>query len=377
MTGLVLTGGGARAAYQAGVLRGVIEIWPDEKFPFRIITGTSAGAINGGFLGASLDRYRESIHALWDLWNNLELKDVFDTGAPSLFLTGLKMVRDLVLGGLVHRTETNHLLDNTPLKQLIERNIDCQKIQEFVREGILHGFAVTATNYSSGTAVTFFDGASSITDWIRTYRMSRRTTISPTHILASAAVPLFFPPVSLEKSFYGDGSLRSQTPLSPAIHLGAKRLFVIGVRYPRSLQTVIKSNEQAMSRVVLADIAGVMLNATFLDAVDADLERLERINQTLQHHKVEESTSSGDHLRQIPTLVLRPSQDLGALAAAQLNEFPRNMRYLFRGLGVSKFKGWELLSYFAFHRSYTAKLLTLGYQDALNQKEEILSFLKP
>ena len=377
MLGLVLTGGGARAAYQAGVLRGIAEITGSERLPFQVLTGVSAGAINGVALAADAERdFKASTEKLWSTWHELTVHDVFRTDPASLVGIGARWVRDLGLGGFLGGTASSFLLDTAPLRDLLASRIDFGKVRAHVDSGRVRGVAVSATNYFSGTAVTFFDAHPDVQPWYRTTRIAKRTRLELDHVLASSAIPIFFPPVRIAGSHYGDGCIRLSAPLSPAIHLGADRIIAIGIRYFRSQETTIRLNEGIYpDSVPLVSIVGVLLNAVFLDSLETDLERLERINRTIQLLDQERLGAHPDRLRTIPILAIKPSRDLGSLASEQFMRFPRALRHLLRGLGASDDKGWDLLSYLAFDTAYTGRLLELGYEDALGQKAEIEAFI--
>ena len=364
--GLVLTGGGARGAYQVGVLRGIAELLGGslDSTPFRVLAGVSAGAINASFLATQASDFAAATEGLWQLWARLHMDGVFDTSPAALSRNGARLVAELGLGGLVRTRRVNHLLDTKPLRRLLEQEVRADVIAEKVRRGVLHGVAVTATNYDTGAAVTFFQGPAEAAGWCRSARMAVRGDITPEHVLASAALPVFFPPVTVAGHAYGDGCIRMTAPLSPAIHLGADRILAIGIRYPRPAETTLRLQEQAAppGPTSLADIAGVLLNAVFLDALETDLERMERINRTVA--LIPEARRSEHTLRHVPVLAIRPSQDLGRLASTRFDAFPMPVRHLLRGLGASQETGWDLLSYLAFDSAYTEALLELGRRDA-------------
>lgn len=376
-TALVLTGGGARGAYQAGVLRGIAELLgPDAgSFPFSILTGVSAGAINASFLAAQPGAFDAGARALCELWATLQPKSVIKTDALTIGKLGARWFRDLTSGGSLGRERITHLLDSSPLRKFLGDKIDFEQIQRNIRTRGLRAVSCTATNYTTGTAMTFFDGEDDIAPWTRSARLGKRERLGVDHVLASAAIPIFFGPVRLGNAYFGDGGIRMGTPLSPAIHLGAERILAVGIRYCRPNEEVYELNEAAEAgSLTLADIAGVLLNALFLDALDADAERLLRINQTVELLHPERLAAHPYHLRRIPFLALRPSRDLGALAADQFDRFPRILRYLLKGMGAGRDKGWDLLSYLAFDASYTTCLIEVGYEDALRQRREIEAF---
>jgi NTE family protein len=312
---------------------------------------------------------------LCNVWNQLNIGQVLDTDFFSVSRIGLRWARDLSLGGTFGSSRANHLLESRPLKEFLESKIDFKDIQANIQSKIIHGLAFSVTNYATGTAISFYDGDPKIETWLRSSRIGLRTGLGLEHVLASAAIPLLFEPVKIGNSFYGDGGIRMTSPLSPAIHLGADKILAIGIRYSRSDEYVLRINQsQTMEQVSLADISGVMLNAAFLDSLEADAERLERINQTLLMMPESVRKNHPQKLRTIPILCIRPSQDLGTLASEQFHLFPSMLRYMLKGLGASDLQGWDLLSYLAFDRSYTGCLLELGYQDARAMKNQILEF---
>lgn len=373
--GLVLTGGGARAAYQAGVLKGIAEIiapQSDDAFPFRIIAGVSAGAINSVVLAASTGSFSEAVARLCQLWSELDADQVIRADFATLSALGLRWLRDLSMGGLLGKSRSTHLLDTRPLRGFLAEHINFKSIRNNLRGGKLHGLAVSATNYLTGTTITFFEGAPEIQPWIRSTRIGQRTELTLEYVLASAAIPVFFQPMQINGAYYGDGCIRLTAPLSPAIHLGAEQILAIGIRYQRSDEMTVELNQRgSMPEISLVDIAGVMLNAAFLDALESDVERMQRINRTVARLKKGHRGQGSYELREIPLLALRPSQDLGTLASEQFERFPNMLRYLLKGIGASDEKGWDLLSYLAFDQAYTGRLIELGYADALAQREAI------
>ncbi len=374
--GLVLTGGGARAAYQVGALQALAEIADFDRTPFRVLTGVSAGAINAAHLAARADDFRAGTRALWEMWHSLETRQVYRSDARNLASIGTRWVRDLGLGGLIGAGNINYLLDTSPLRAFLGERLSLDRAREHVASGRLRGLAVTATNYLTGTAISFFEGAPEIQPWTRSSRLGVRTRLRLEHVLGSAAIPVFFAPVDIDGVPFGDGCVRMSAPTSPAIHLGADKLIAIGIRYFRTgEQTVALNRDLRGDRVSLAQIAGVLLNAVFLDSLDADLELLERINQTMAFVRAEDHPRMSERLRPIPALALRPSEDLGRLAADQYDSFPTVLRYLLKGLGATGDSGWDLLSYLAFEPGYIDRLLELGHRDTMARKAEILAFL--
>ncbi len=374
--GLVLTGGGARAAYQAGAIRAIAELTGARELPFRVLAGVSAGAINAAFLAAGADDFQGAARSLWEMWRQLTPDRVYRTDTRRLASIGTSWIRDLSLGGVLGTSPLNYLLDTSPLRAFFDEQLRVERIAGHVASGRLRGVAVTATNYFTGTAISFFDAAPEIRPWVRSTRLGRRATLQHNHVLASAAIPIFFAPVQIAGAFYGDGCVRMNAPTSPAIHLGAERVLAIGIRYFRTHdQTVLLNDGLQGDRLAVADIVGVLLNAVFLDSLDADLELLQRINLTVAHVPDERRQHLPDQLRPLPALALRPSQDLGRLASDQYDQFPAMLRYLLRGLGATGDRGWDLLSYLAFEPVYTLRLLELGYRDTLARRDEVSAFL--
>lgn len=375
--GLLLTGGGARAAYQAGALRGLSDVLDQKTIPFNIITGISAGAINASYMACYADDFKKATEGLWELWQNLRTETIFRTSHYSITRIGLRWIRDLVFGGVTGISKATYLLNADPLAILLANRLDMDRLKANCDSGILHGVAFTATNYKTGTAVSFFDGNPSIPLWLRSSRIGYRERIRLEHVLASAAIPVLFPPVKIGQTFYGDGCIRMSAPLSPAIHLGADKVFSIGVRFFREPHDTYHLNiESQMDSISLVDIGGVMLNSIFLDSLDADLERMERINRTIRSMTEEQRRNHPNQLREVPIYAVRPSEDLGKMAGGAFKEFPQSLRYVLRGIGGSHEKGWDLLSYLAFEGDYTSKLLKLGYDNVLAESDKIRAFMK-
>jgi NTE family protein len=375
--GLVLTGGGARAAYQAGVLRGISELCPPGPGPLRTITGISAGSINAAFLASRARDFRQAAHAACGLWETLHMEAILKTDVVSLSRLGIGWIRDLSMGGAFRGTRSTFLLDTAPLRDLLKKEIDFAEIRANIKSGVLHGMAVSATHYKTGTAITFFEADHGVEPWVRSSRIGKEAPIELDHILASAAIPVLFQPVRLEESYYGDGSIRLRAPLSPAIHLGSDKILAIGIRYYRPEDMTLELNESAkMEHITVSDIAGVMLNAAFMDTLESDVERLERINTTISLLTAEGRAKHPHKLRIIPLLSIRPSKDLGAFAKGQFQRFPTMLKHLLRGIGASEERGWDLLSYLSFDGAYTRPVMELGYSDALARKSEIIDFLE-
>ena len=370
--GLVLTGGGARAAYQVGALRALAELFGNGPLPFPVVCGVSAGAINGSSLAAEADDFPRAVKHLTDTWLSLTPEHVYRTDALSLVSIGSGWFRGLTAGGTQPPRRYNHLLDTSPLRELLGREIPFEAIRENVARGLVRGVAISATNYETGTSVTFFDGAPEMKPWARSRRMGVKTPITLDQVMASAAIPIFFPPVQVGGSWFGDGGVRLTAPMSPALHLGADRVLVIGIRHPRTAEETVVINEAAQrDDLPLSQVLGVLMNAVFLDSLEPDIERVERVTEMLD--TIQRPADS--HLRPVHILLLQPSQDLAALASGQVMRFPRTLRFLLKGLGVSQKGGSDLLSYLAFEQQYIERLVTLGYDDTRARFEEIRGFM--
>jgi len=371
--GLILAGGGARAAYQVGVLKAVAEmIPPGSPNPFPILCGSSAGAINATTLAIYATRFHEGVRRLVYVWRNFHVHQVFRSDVVGVLGNSIRWFAALTFGGL-GRHNPIALLDRTPLRQLLIQTIPCEKIQESIGAGALHALSVTASGYDSGQSVTFYQGAPSLASWKRSRRVGSAGNITIDHLMASSAIPFLFSAVKINREYFGDGSMRQIAPISPALHLGAERVVVIGVRQE---DTSDANRVQADEYPSLAQIAGHVLNSIFLDSLEADLERLQRINKTIslipEHHLLE----GGVTLRNVDVLVIAPSEDLEKIAARHAHHLPWTIRSLLYSLGAFNRKGSNLISYLLFEKPYCRDLINLGYKDAMKRKDEILRFLE-
>jgi NTE family protein len=370
--GLVLSGGGSRGAYQAGVLKAIAEICDrvgcDQPFP--IVTGVSAGAINAAFWGAHADNMRVAAEKLCELWSNVTFDRVFSSDMLSMGTIGTKWILDVSVAPFLGRHKAESLLNTAPLRQLLKEHLNFDLIQENLRKGHLRSIAVTATDYGSTNSVTFVQSAKPVELWERKQRLSVQTELSVDHIMGSSAVPLFFPASQVGDSFYGDGCLRNTAPLSPAIHLGAEKLLVVGVRKqpPTSEITQIPPTKPSIARVL-----SVVLNAIILDGVDWDIERLSRINKTLS--AVPEEKRAELPLKPIDFIWLHPSEDIGKLAQIETRQLPRVIRFLMKGLGpLSEASG--IASYLLFDPVFCGQLIDMGYNDTIKRRSEVEDFLQ-
>ena len=383
-TGLVLTGGGARAAYQVGVLKAVAQIRRDcdapATNPFPVITGTSAGAINAAALACRADDFDAAVDSLCEVWENFRAEQVYRSDSIGVLRTGARWLTMMSLGWLIarwRRARPRSLLDNEPLAMLLGRLFSEQRTQQMLREGHLKALAVTASSYGSGLHVTFYEAASDISPWVRSQRLAVRDSITVGHLLASSAIPFVFPAQALNidgrLEYCGDGSMRQSAPISPAVHLGAQRILVVGAgRMHEPAGPRVGSSEYPN----LAQIAGHALSNIFLDALAVDVERLQRINSTLKllpPHALARTT-----LRPIEVLVIAPSQRLDDLAAKHLGSLPAPIRAMLRGVGVSgrgeDARGAALASYLLFESAYTRELVALGVADTMNRRDEVVGF---
>jgi NTE family protein len=357
-----------------GALRALAEIAPPGPLPFDILAGISAGAINSVALATAAENFQEGARRLSATWDGLTPDRIFRTGTLKLASIGSRWLADLSAGGLVGKSGINYLLDPSPLRELISSVLPLGRMRHHFRTGKLRAVAVSATNYHTGAGVTFFEGASDIQSWVRSSRLGFRERITIDHVMASAAVPVFFPPVQIDGTFYGDGCVRMAYPMSPAIHLGAERILAVSVRHLRSAtETAQREVREKADQMPLSEIAGVLLNAVFLDSVDSDFERLDRVNRTLA--LVPRDRLEKVEMRAIPALVLRPSEDLGKLAADEYVRFPRMLRYLLKGIGAAGHSGEDLLSYLAFEPTYVRRVMELGYEDTMVRRDEVAEFL--
>lgn len=367
LRGLVLTGGGARAAYQAGSLAAIYEIASSIGIenPFQILTGTSAGAINVCYLAAHADLRSEAVQHLVSVWRNLHSNMIFKSDTLSLLRIVSGTLLSLASGRKIGTSRNNpSLLDNRPLRELIEREIPVHKIQENINKQLVHSVAIDGVNYANSKIYTFFQSMTNIANWVRANHQSERTVILTDHIMASLGIPIIFPSVRIGNDYYGDGSLRNYKPFSPAIKLGADKLMVIAVRGPRQ-------NKESQTMPSLGRVAGLALNSVLLDATDIDFERLTRINDSVHFFKPDAQT----RLKNIDIFMIRPSVDIGQLAATCEPELPWFVRYLLRGLGDPK-ESADLISYLLFESNFTSKLVDLGYKDAMAQEAAIRNFLE-
>ncbi|GAB7125632.1 patatin-like phospholipase family protein [Silvimonas sp. JCM 19000] len=368
---LILSGGGARAAYQVGVLLAIARLWPaGSGNPFPIICGTSAGAINAAALAARADDFHGAVRHLGNSWLRLTPDQVYYASAGALAKSALHWASSLLLGGL-GRHNPRSLLDNQPLRQMLAALVDFPGIRAAVARGDLSALSITVSGYTSGQSVSFFEGADCHSNWQRASRLGVRENIELDHLMASSAIPLVFPAVRLHREYFGDGSVRQIAPISPAIHLGAQRILVIGVAPQRELPP----REKVQDYPSLAQVAGHLLNSVFLDAMETDLERVQRVNRTLGLLSAETVATQQTDLHPLQVLTIAPSRPLEKLAMPHRKTFPPGLRFMLGGLGAFRRNGSVLASYLLFHHDYVRQLIRLGYRDAMAQRQALCEFL--
>ena len=361
--GLILTGGGARVAYQVGVLKAIAEFLPRHAHnPFPIICGTSSGSLNAVTLAVNARSFRKGVQYLLNIWKNAHVDNVYRTDPVGVLTNSARWLAGLILSSMgINKLNQVSLLDNAPMVTMLETTLPYEKIQENIDAGHLYALSITASGY----------GSEGIPPWKRAHRLGIPTKIELKHLLASSAIPFIFPAVPINREYFGDGSMRQIAPISSALHLGATRVLIIGLGH--------SEEEQIRSKIYdypsLAQIAGHVMDSIFLDSLKVDVERVERINHSIG--MLSEDAQQQINWRHIDVLVIEPSQAIEKIAERYVMHLPWTIRFLLRGIGAMRRSGANLVSYLLFEKNFCRAMIELGYQDALKQKQEILAFINP
>lgn len=375
-TGLILTGGGARAAYQVGVLKAIAELLPRHAHnPFPVICGTSAGALNAAALAANAQNFRKGVQYLANTWKNFHANQIYRTDAIGVFNNTVLWLAGLMFSAMgINKLSQVSMLDNSPLLDLLQDMVPYEKIQKSIDAGYLYALSITASGYGSGQSVTFYQGVKELVPWRRTGRVGVPTQIEIKHLLASSALPFIFPATLINREYFGDGSMRQTSPIGTALHLGATRVLVIGVTANGYHDQA--EREETSEYPPLAKIAGHALNSIFLDNMDVDLERVRKMNSLVA--MMPEGLCERANLMHVDVLVISPSQSIDNIAERYVGELPWTIRLLLRLIGARQHShsGTTLVSYLLSEKNYCRALIELGYQDALKRRDEIMKFFE-
>lgn len=371
---LILSGGGARAAYQVGVLKALAEILPEGAAnPFPVICGTSAGAINAVTLAAHEGSFQEAVCELEQVWAQLQPGHIYRYGWFEMFRGFARLAGSLLNRG-VGRAQPIALLDNAPLRDLIERTVKFHQIDRNIARGDLQAVSVTAMGYTSGQSVSYYQSSPDMQDWQRHRRIGRRTLLNADHLMASSAIPSLFPTTKIEHEYFGDGALRQLAPISPALHLGANRVFIIGVSGNRDAQ-LNKKKPSARHSPSMAQVIGHMFNSAFVDSLEGDIERLERTNRLLRLIPKERRSEEGVGLQIVENLVVSPTEPLDKIAGRKVRDLPDSLRFFLRNTGATASGGGSAAaSYLLFSNSFISELIALGYRDTMWNTDQISAF---
>ncbi len=369
---LILSGGGARGAYQVGVIKAIGEIIKELKIknPFDYLSGVSAGAINASFLASEAHDFFEGTLKLENLWANLNSQSVFKTDVISIGKIGLSWMGELSLGGAMNPVEGRSLLNTEPLYQLLKKNLNLSAIRKNIEEGHLKALCISALDYHTSETVTFVQGDADLPNWKKIRRRSEKTMIEAQHVLASSSIPFLFPSTQVGERHFGDGCVRNLAPLGPSIYMGANQLLVIGVRMAGELST--EDLKFPLKTPSISKVVNVILNTILLDGIENDVERLNRINEFLR--RVPKQHQQNLNFRPVNALLISPSRDIGKIAEQMSSKLPRVIRYLLKGLGPLE-EASELISYLLFEKDFLEALIEMGYEDGLDQKEAVTRFL--
>ena len=366
---VILSGGGARAAYQVGVLKAIRGIQSGTQVPFGIICGTSAGAVNAAALAVFADDFDSGVNHLLDVWENFRVHHVYRSDIAGIAVGGAQWLAAMML---LRRSSPTSLLDNKPLAGMLSASLNFSRIQTNIDNGSLRAIAITCSGYSSGQSVSFYQAVSDCLPWVRTQRVGCAMPIGLDHLMASSALPFIFPAVQINREFFGDGSMSQIAPVSPALHLGAKKILVIGT----GRQNVVPARVHSSAYPSLAQIAGHALNSIFLDSLNVDIERLQRINRTISLIPESVAQQEGLSLRRVDVMVISPTRSIEEIAAQHLSELPRTVRFLLRGTGAMSRRGANLASYLLFEKGFCQELIALGYRDTMDRVQEVNTFFE-
>ncbi len=372
VTGVVLTGGGARAAYQVGVLKAISDIYPDWHTPFEVICGTSAGALNAVALASGNDLFRHNVARLERIWSNLQISDIYRSDVVGM-TWGLSQFLQGVLRGSPSGKSMS-LLDNTPLRALLEKEIQFGNIAKALGSGSLRAVGVNACGYSCGQNICFFQGRADITPWNQGQRLGVATEITLDHLMASSAIPTLFPPVHINREYFGDGVIRQMAHVSPALHLGAEKVLVVGVSAAR---TCVPTRVRTQNTPTLAQVMEHVLNGAFLDTLDYDIDRLELVNTLLELIPPEKLKEKGINLKPVKVVEISPSRPVEEVARKHIDKLPTILKKMMGKNLETGEGGASLASYILFEAGFSRDLIALGYADAQAQAKELEAFFKP
>ena len=371
-TALVLSGGGARGAYQVGVLKAIAELQSSNISPFQIVCGTSSGAINASKIASESDQFQQAVKGLEQIWSNLSSDQIHQVGYRDIFKSMLKIISSFFHSGIASGQSLS-LFNNQPLSTLLKRTIELQRLEKMIAQRHLHALSISALGYTSGQNISFFQGHESLHFWRRSRRIGAKTIINHNHLMASSALPALFPAVKINREYFGDGALRQSAPMSAALHLGADKLLVIGVSgNAESLNDRLATTHSPS----IAQVLGNLLNSAFIDSLEEDMEMLQRFNSLAKFLNPQQQVEL--QARPIGLLVIKPKVKFEQLAADFAHELPHSMRLLLSIIGANRRGGGSsLASYILFERNFCRALIDSGYRDAMAQADEIIAFLRP
>lgn len=368
---LILSGGGARAAYQVGVLKAVAKLMPNTGHnPFQVICGTSSGAINAGKLASEADQFHDSVRNLEQLWGSLQSADIHQVGFSELIGSSLKLLASFFNRGEVSGRPLS-LFNNSPLERLIREQVPLHRLPAMLDQGHLEALCITALGYRSGQSISFYQAGEDIQPWQTGRRIGVRCQFKHEHLMASSALPAIFPAVKINREYFGDGALRQTAPISPALHMGADRVLVIGVSGNQRIEPVRSLQQQSPS---LAQVLGQLLNSAFIDSLEEDIEMMTRFNRFIDHLEPQQREAMG--VRPVEAMVIQPTVEFDQLAAEYLHYLPRSMQVFLKTIGATRREGGSsLASYILFEDEYCQRLIECGYQDAMDQSETLRRFI--